>query len=646
MALHLKAQHNQSELSLAINADGNAPAASALLDVQSTEKGILIPRMTTVQRDAIVAPSQGLLIYDTTLDLFAYYTNTSWIPLSTSQIIDDDGDTHITVEPLIGSNRIELTVRDKEVIEIREDQVQIQELTKLLAGNSFVGEGRKFIWDSNNGAMRAGQLSSEFADRWDPTNIGPRSLAHGFNTLASGANSSAFGRQSIASGSESTAWGFNSTATTTLSTAWGNRTEATGQMSTAWGDRTEATGGVSTAWGLGNIASGDFTTAWGLENNASGDFTTAWGLENNASGNNTTAWGTNNIANATLSTVWGTGNTASGNNTTAWGTGNIASANLTTAWGADNTASGNFSTAWGGENIASAHVTTAWGSENTSSGDFSTAWGLENTASGKFTTASGEGNTANSFGETVIGLYATIAPDANPDSFESEDRIFTIGNGEFTQRSDALRIYKDGNAELIGSLVQIGKEDERSTLNIRGTGGSEILFEEGGISTASIILDPDDGLLINKFANFGKDKVGINRVASTYALEVGGNASKDAPGEWLGHSDRRLKKNINNLNGQKALDLLLRMQGVTYEWQDDKTGIDRPQGTQIGFVAQDLKEIFPDKVKPDSRGFLQTAYGELDPLIIESIKTQQAKITSLEKLLQGALERIKLLEQE
>ncbi len=51
--------------SFAINTDGSAANASALLDVKSTAKGILLPRMTGVQKTAIVLPATGLLIYQT-----------------------------------------------------------------------------------------------------------------------------------------------------------------------------------------------------------------------------------------------------------------------------------------------------------------------------------------------------------------------------------------------------------------------------------------------------------------------------------------------------------------------------------------------------------------------------------------------------
>ncbi|MCI5056404.1 MAG: hypothetical protein MRY83_09875, partial [Flavobacteriales bacterium] len=60
--------------SVGINEDGSAPDASAILDIKSTTKGLLIPRMTTVQRNAISNPQTGMLVYDTDID--AVYVNT------------------------------------------------------------------------------------------------------------------------------------------------------------------------------------------------------------------------------------------------------------------------------------------------------------------------------------------------------------------------------------------------------------------------------------------------------------------------------------------------------------------------------------------------------------------------------------------
>ena len=59
----------------------STPDTSALLDIASTDKGILIPRMTTMQRNAIASPATGLMVYDTNLMGFWYYNGTAWQPV-------------------------------------------------------------------------------------------------------------------------------------------------------------------------------------------------------------------------------------------------------------------------------------------------------------------------------------------------------------------------------------------------------------------------------------------------------------------------------------------------------------------------------------------------------------------------------------
>jgi uncharacterized protein (TIGR02145 family) len=55
-----------------------APDASSLLDVSSTSKGLLVPRMTVTQRNAIVNPANGLIIFNTTSGCPNYYYNGNW----------------------------------------------------------------------------------------------------------------------------------------------------------------------------------------------------------------------------------------------------------------------------------------------------------------------------------------------------------------------------------------------------------------------------------------------------------------------------------------------------------------------------------------------------------------------------------------
>ncbi|MEY4603893.1 MAG: hypothetical protein RIT43_1185 [Bacteroidota bacterium] len=57
------------------------PASSAILDINSTTQGVLAPRMTTVQRNAIVNPANGLMIFNTTSGCLNYFFNGNWYKL-------------------------------------------------------------------------------------------------------------------------------------------------------------------------------------------------------------------------------------------------------------------------------------------------------------------------------------------------------------------------------------------------------------------------------------------------------------------------------------------------------------------------------------------------------------------------------------
>lgn len=61
----LHTQNHAFSQGVAINSSNTPPDPSAMLDVQSTDKGILIPRMTQSQRDGIINPANGLMIYQT-----------------------------------------------------------------------------------------------------------------------------------------------------------------------------------------------------------------------------------------------------------------------------------------------------------------------------------------------------------------------------------------------------------------------------------------------------------------------------------------------------------------------------------------------------------------------------------------------------
>jgi hypothetical protein len=89
-------------------------------------------------------------------------------------------------------------------------------------------------------------------------------------------------------------------------------------------------------------------------------------------------------------------------------------------------------------------------------------------------------------------------------------------------------------------------------------------------------------------------------------------------GASLGPSDRRFKKNIAAVSG--ALDQLLKLQGVNFEWIEPEKH-DNATGKQVGFIAQDVEKVFPTWVKTDADGFKALTVAQIEGLEVESIRT-------------------------
>lgn len=71
--------------SVAINNTGSVPHASALLDLESTNKGFLPPRLSWSQIKAISLPAEGLLVYDTDISRLRMFNGIEWVILTTQE---------------------------------------------------------------------------------------------------------------------------------------------------------------------------------------------------------------------------------------------------------------------------------------------------------------------------------------------------------------------------------------------------------------------------------------------------------------------------------------------------------------------------------------------------------------------------------
>jgi len=110
---------------VSINTDGSSSDPSAMLDVQSTNKGLLIPRMDSTSRQNILNAADGLMVYDSTTHSFWYYRDDSWKEMnaeSASIISDMDGDTKIQVEKNADEDSIRIDVAGSERMVIKQSE--------------------------------------------------------------------------------------------------------------------------------------------------------------------------------------------------------------------------------------------------------------------------------------------------------------------------------------------------------------------------------------------------------------------------------------------------------------------------------------------------------------------------------------------
>lgn len=130
------------------------PDGSAMLDIQSTTKGVLIPRMTTLQRTAISPVATGLLVFDTTSQSFWFYSG-SWTELATGspdKIINAEGDTRVEVEKTADEDKIRFTTLGNERMNIDE------------FGNTRIGNGTDNTYIETDGSLSYEGAATRYED--------------------------------------------------------------------------------------------------------------------------------------------------------------------------------------------------------------------------------------------------------------------------------------------------------------------------------------------------------------------------------------------------------------------------------------------------------------------------------------------------
>lgn len=115
----------------------------------------------------------------------------------------------------------------------------------------------------------------------------------------------------------------------------------------------------------------------------------------------------------------------------------------------------------------------------------------------------------------------------------------------------------------------------------------------------------------------GAARVGIGTLTPSQALHVAGNICYT--GTIGACSDGRYKKAIEPV--ENALEMVSELEGVRYQWKTDEYPHQQfAKGTQVGFVAQEVKKVLPEVVMEQPDGSLAIDYGRLTPVLLEAIK--------------------------
>lgn len=100
------------------------------------------------------------------------------------------------------------------------------------------------------------------------------------------------------------------------------------------------------------------------------------------------------------------------------------------------------------------------------------------------------------------------------------------------------------------------------------------------------------------------------------------SAAKPGSNTWTIWSDRRLKRDIHPLS--HALERLLALRGVTFEWRDARHGGNR-SGRQIGLIADEVRAAFPEWIGRDADGYQTLTVSGFEAVVAEAVRELRAE---------------------
>ncbi len=150
--------------------------------------------------------------------------------------------------------------------------------------------------------------------------------------------------------------------------------------------------------------------------------------------------------------------------------------------------------------------------------------------------------------------------------------------------------------------------------------GSNSAASATGLS-ASIAMGREAQISASNQMVIGSTNYPINEI---YMVSNGGTSCAQDINGLTCSSDERLKKNITDLPSS-TLDNLMRLRTVTFNWNEGQD-----TENHIGFIAQNLQQVYPELVSTAPNGFLQANYAGMTPLLVQAVRELNMKITAVE----------------